>query len=496
VTSSAEPAPPGAAPRKRLAAAFAVDRRSLALFRVGLALLLLHDSLDRAGGLVAFYTDAGVLPAALLPHLGRAASYSLHAFASPWPSLVALLFAAQVALALALLVGWRTGPATALSWLLLASLQLRNPLLAYSGGDKLLRHLLFFSIFAPLGSRFSLDARRRPEPGPAELRSLAAAALLLQVAIVYWSNGLNKLGGAWLAGTALADALETGFFRGPFASELRGQAWLLAPASVATPLVELLGPFLAFSPWRRDLGRLAAVGLFVGFHLTLLAVFDIGSFPAVCIVAWTAFLPARFWELVARARRAPSAGAAQEGGASASPPRSRRALEWLAAGCLAYVVLQVGAGHLGLRLPRALEAAGAALRLQQHWGQFEDVTSVDFWPALRGTTASGRAVDPLRGGPALEGRPASVTGLFPDFRWRIYFFGLIKRSLLDPRDPGLAPLVAELVDYLCRDWNRTHAGPERLDGVEVAFLVEVPDLSRFRAPQAAFRTERSCAAGS
>ena len=45
---------------------FGIDTRSLAVFRIGLALTILLDLVLRAQDLGAHYTDAGVLPRALL----------------------------------------------------------------------------------------------------------------------------------------------------------------------------------------------------------------------------------------------------------------------------------------------------------------------------------------------------------------------------------------------------------------------------------------------
>jgi hypothetical protein len=45
---------------------FGVDLRSLALFRMALALIALADLSMRAGSLIPFYTDRGVLPRQVL----------------------------------------------------------------------------------------------------------------------------------------------------------------------------------------------------------------------------------------------------------------------------------------------------------------------------------------------------------------------------------------------------------------------------------------------
>ena len=52
-----------------------LDTRSLAVFRVGLGLLLLADILERSRNLTAHYTDAGVLPRSLLLRHGWTEGY-------------------------------------------------------------------------------------------------------------------------------------------------------------------------------------------------------------------------------------------------------------------------------------------------------------------------------------------------------------------------------------------------------------------------------------
>src|SRR3954468_9750905 len=56
---------PGGSPwRRRLRGIFGLDLRSLALFRIGLGIILLFDIIIRYEDVHAFYTDEGVLPRA------------------------------------------------------------------------------------------------------------------------------------------------------------------------------------------------------------------------------------------------------------------------------------------------------------------------------------------------------------------------------------------------------------------------------------------------
>src|SRR5215210_4821337 len=87
---------------------FGADLRSLALFRIVLALLVLADLANRATDLSAHYTDAGVLPRTVLVEqvLSRWA-FSLNIM-NRQPFFQMLLFGVAALAALGLLVGYRT----------------------------------------------------------------------------------------------------------------------------------------------------------------------------------------------------------------------------------------------------------------------------------------------------------------------------------------------------------------------------------------------------
>ena len=138
---------------------FSVDLRALALFRIGLGLIVSGDALDRCRSLMLL-TDEGPSPRALLESLGGWPS--LHGF-SGGTGVTSALLAAQALVGLALAAGVVTRVAAVCSFLLVASVQHRAPLGPFAG-DNLLRALLFWSLFLPLGARLSIDARgdRRP----------------------------------------------------------------------------------------------------------------------------------------------------------------------------------------------------------------------------------------------------------------------------------------------------------------------------------------------
>jgi hypothetical protein len=327
-------APPAATPPGRptilgrvsglAGALFGIDVRSLAAFRIGLALLLLCDLWFRCGSLGAFYTDAGVLPRADQPvaDVNAAWHVSLHLANGSW-WWQAVLFALAAGFAFMLLVGWRTRLALVASWVLLLSLHARNGQVL-QGGDILLRCLLFWAMFLPLGAVFSVDRARAAlhgggvaEPPRRRFVSVASAALLLQICFVYWFSAALKKDPDWHSdGTAVYYALSLEQLSTPFGQWLLNFPELLKVITQATMVQEAYGPYLAFAPGlllgafslrlaerATEWSRLAAVILFVGFHLGLAATMELGPFPYICWVGWIPFLPALFWDGLERRRR-------------------------------------------------------------------------------------------------------------------------------------------------------------------------------------------------
>ena len=280
---------------------FGIDIRSLALFRIGLGSVLLACLVWRIPDVEAYYTDFGILPRSAFtetfgPIMGRP---SLHLMTGSVAGAAALLVLAS-AFAVALIVGYRTRLAVAASWVLLVSLENRNPLVI-DGGDIVLRMLLFWSLFLPLGACYSVDRALDPTPPerlPTRVLSVGSAALLLQVGMVYWFAAVLKNDPSWRTeGTAVYYALSIPQFVTPLGMFLREFPLLLKAMTFATVVVEGIGPFLAFLPGRAGpLIRTLTVFGFIGFHFALGACLTLGLFPWISAVGWVAFLPTWFWE--------------------------------------------------------------------------------------------------------------------------------------------------------------------------------------------------------
>lgn len=281
---------------------FGIDIRSLAVFRIGLALVVLRDLSIRAEDLECFYADSGALSRRDLLDLYPSDYHlSLHLLSGLW-QVQALLFLLAATCGVMLLFGYRTRVATIGSWLLLISIQGRNPLIGHAG-DVVLRVLLFWGMFLPLGACYSLD-RARDSSGLVPQRQVSSAAtlaLLLQVAFLYVFSGLLKSHPVWRSeGTAVWYALSLERFSTELGRWLLNYPELLRWLTFATIYLELYGPLVAFIPFWNAWFRMATLVVFVGFHVGLILALGLGIFPFVCIVAWSAFVPGGVWDFLER----------------------------------------------------------------------------------------------------------------------------------------------------------------------------------------------------
>jgi len=469
-----------------------IDLRSLALFRVGLGLLLLWDLGVRIPSLTAHYTDAGVLPRAVLfEAYPEPLMLSLHALGGSF-ELQAVLFAVATVAAVALTVGYRTRWATVLSWGLLLSLHVRNPAVLNSG-DALLLLLLFWGMLLPLGRAFSVDATRRTfderQRQPARIFSIAAVGLLLQVCFVYWFTALWKFNPAWhTEATAVYFALSLDRFATGFGRWLaQAPPEVLKMLTRATLGWELLGPLLAFVPWRNGPLRTAVVAGFALFHVGLYAAMALGLFPAVCIVAWSVFLPTWFWDTalprVGQLLRLPAVRCPRRALDPSTPALTSGAVvNGLATLALCYVAwcniytLNPDTTTRTDRLFEQVAPVGDVLNLNQTWRMFAMHPSKDDgWYVMSGTLRSGKRVDVFGNGVSLDGtRPAHIAPTYRDQRWRKYL-----GNRLPEKKEALGPPLAR---HLWRRWNRQHRGAERLQRLRVYRMYEENQLGGKATP--------------
>lgn len=474
---------------------FVFDLRALALLRAAVALVLLTDLAVRSTDLEAHYSNMGVLPLQVLfeynwnPYL-----FSLHSASGLW-QVQAVLFVGAAVVAVALLLGYHTRLATAVSWVLLVSLQNRNPLIS-QGGDDLLRMLLFWGFFLPWGRVYSWDARRRPTPTDLSYFSAATVAYVVQIALVYWCTALLKSGAEWTTeGTALYYALSLDQVLMPGGKLIYPYPELLRTLTFATYYLEKFLPFALFLPFWVPWWRLLVVGVLLGFHLGISLTLFVGLFFLINMASVLGLLPPVAMECLER-RLVPAAQRLGPRVAARLAPWQSRLAAWqrpvrlqlsssvevsaglrrlllgmregLVAGVLVYVCWwnldSIVNPRWTMREP--LRWLGYFVRIDQHWGMFAPaVFKDDGWYILDATTTDGRHLDLNRAAaPTTPAKPASVMRLFKNDRWRKY-----SENYLFVSNAYMRPYYC---NYLLRIWQE---GPAHLSlkHLDVIYMKEV-----------------------
>lgn len=473
---------------------FVLDLRALALLRIGVAAIILLDLAVRSTDLEAHYSNLGVLPVgALVEHAWTPYQFSLHASSGLWQT-QAVLFLIAASAAVALLVGYHTRLATLASWILLISLQNRNPLIG-QGGDDLLRMLLFWGFFLPWGRVWSRDAQRLSPPTSYAYCSAATVAYIVQLALLYWCTAILKNGREWTHdGTALYYALSLDQLLLPGGRLLYPHPKLLQFLTFATWYVELLLPFALFIPVKVSWWRTLVIGTLAVFHLGISLTLFVGLFFIINFVSLLGLLPpaALDWLAPRLSRhgqrtknwylRIPTWQFPWRVRVEQARPFSLGSLriahaakEAAVLGALFYVCWWNidDISKPGRWMAESTRWLGYLFRIDQHWGMFAPtVFKDDGWFILEGTTKNGTVLDLNRNGaPVAYGKPHAIVKLFKNDRWRKYSenYLFIDHTWMQP--------------YYCNYWLRVwhQAQHQPLTRLTVVYMKEV-SLPNYQVP--------------
>ncbi|HXK17932.1 MAG TPA: hypothetical protein VNG33_09025 [Polyangiaceae bacterium] len=415
-----------------------LDRRVLGVFRAALGSVLLYDLLRRFPDAALLWSSEGLLSSETLNKAPQAAhQFSLLLYLSSAAS-VKLAFVGMGLVFLLYTLGLFSRVMQALALVAYTSLNARN-LFFEDGGTTCTILLLCWTLLLPLGDRFSLDALLRDARLPSVKQralaraaaskpvvTLAALAILLQAAVIYWLNAAHKTGPTWRA-DAVHLVLWQHRVNTPFALWLSAHepVWLSPLLSRLTRRTEYVLPALLLWPTYPTQTRSAAFLIALGLHGGIALCLTLGpfSYAMICLL-WLAVpgaaldaslrrLPARgFWRLAryrARAVRAlrralPRAGATAW---SPSPLWARRVgvTREVVLACMLVVEIssmlssnQAIPAALRVAPPRWLLAYKPYLRGNQGWSMFApDAPREDGTLVVDATTKSGRHIDPFTG---------------------------------------------------------------------------------------------------
>jgi len=283
--------------RHKLGEIFGADLRSLAALRMGIALLILYDLMQRSRDLVAHYTDFGLVPrAVVIKEVTNRWVMSFHLMNGTW-EFQAILFLVAGIFAVALLVGYKTRITTVASWILLISLQARNPFVN-GGGDIMLRIFLFWCMFLPWGARYSVDSAwwAPKEERPKRCLSIATIAFYAQFLYMYWFSVLLKTGPEWRSdGSAMYYALSLDYIVTNLGRFLLEFPTLLKLMTYGVFWFEVIGPLLLVSPIFTYQSRIVGICGFGLLHIGILLTLGLGTFPLMNILCTLFFVPTEVW---------------------------------------------------------------------------------------------------------------------------------------------------------------------------------------------------------
>ena len=269
-----------------------VRAERLAALRMGVGLVLLLDIL---GTYLPRMNDF-FGPASLTPpdsFAGQVPSWQWHRVwfdqvpsVAGWYGILGVWATAAMLLTLGLFPQLAAG----LAWFISISLTALNPAL-HNSGDQVRNILLFYLMLTPCGATGRLRLRRSTiRSTPIMVHPWALRLLLIQMALIYFMNGLFKLRGShWHTGQALGLVLgDCAWTRWSFAGwPLPG--WLLQAMTWLVLLWELAFPFCLFLPRVRRPALWLGVAFHVGTGLTM----RLGPFPLYMLCLYMPLVP---WE--------------------------------------------------------------------------------------------------------------------------------------------------------------------------------------------------------
>ncbi|HEV2010310.1 MAG TPA: HTTM domain-containing protein [Candidatus Limnocylindria bacterium] len=386
------------------------DVAPVALFRIVYGLLAINWFLQLLPNLTAFFTDEGMFPRASQVLFYPLQFTLLNVAGETWQ--VALFWIAALIAAVALALGFHSRTAAFVTFVMLASFSLRNPMIG-DASDQVFRASALWLGFTAAGDRYSVDAwlrARRGDPPSGLGWALPVRILEVQFAWIYLATGLEKMGGGlWRDGLAVFYSLQLEHtFARPWAAPLARSVELTRAATALTLVTELGFLPLAFLPYVRRVGRIVAVVAAAGLHLSILLFMNVGNFPLIMLAGLIPFLPAGWVHRIAAMLRLPACEATASAVARASKwPR------WAGGAALAVLALTIFSTSLpayaAAPRPGTVDRMLLYADVVQKWNMFAPNPAIaDGWMHIPAILADGTHVD------LATGRPPSDEPLYAD----------------------------------------------------------------------------------
>jgi hypothetical protein len=452
-----------------------LDTRSLGIFRIMLALVILVDLFVRAQHLEFFYTNAGVVrmePTFIwLNHL------SVHTMAGD-AEYIGLLFWIAAFFAVLLMLGFLTPAVLPICWFLLISLHSRNSYVL-NDGDTLIRLLMFMAIFLPLGARFSLDAilfkdwMRKVEDN---YYSVWTLVYVFQLIIIYAVSGWAKFSKIWHFGQGIYYSMMLHTYAKASAAYLLKFPAVMILLNYYTLILERFGWLLLLSYKHSDRFRVLAVVLFTSFHFGLFLFMELGIFPLVAIAAWIPMIPSRVWDrYFPRTIGLKNRESENQTSGVGLLIFKRKKLPSYIIQLLGVVMIAINIyhnfdinDHPFIKI-KPFDFLVQKLRIEQGWRVFTGPNTADGWYVIEAQLADGNTINLLKPDTPIHwAKPPVVSEEYETHRVRKYM-RRIRDNIYQQK---------QLMLYLSKNWNHSHTADNQILKATFWSLEEqiLPDL--------------------
>lgn len=270
---------------------YGLDRRSIGLFRILLGLNIILNIIQyRLFNIHDFYSPQAILPIDFIETF-YGNNFSL-LFYIQNETAVLLYFLLTLFLAVGYTLGVKSRWISIPLLLLFSGIVNRNPMASH-GVEFLIEISLFWGLFLPLDSNFSIAPDKRKYP--TEIRGIKVWAILFQIGLMYFTSFITKNGDFWTSGLTIysltADLTHANFLSS-FLSSAPGLCKFLTYFAL---MIEGLLPFLIFIPFISKKARLISALLIIGLHFGLASTIYVGPFHFITLCFAVLMLPDFVW---------------------------------------------------------------------------------------------------------------------------------------------------------------------------------------------------------
>jgi hypothetical protein len=443
---------------------FELDLRSLSLMRIFIGIVCMVDIIGRLCDLTAHYTDVGIFPRHYwLSEIMYAGNFSFHASNGTW-FFMAFIFALHFLIAASFTIGHKTKWSTLLLFLFTASLHNRNWLLN-NGGDDVLRVMLLVCTFLPLGEYFSWDAKGKVIQTATQIRWWSGFYYIFQLFCIYYFSAIIKNHPIWYKDfTATYYALQLDFFTRSSAKFLSDHFELLKWITAYTIYLEWLVPIFLminfiFLKWQNHF-KAVTVFLFVTFHLGLIMMMELGTFPWFCIGFWLALLPSSFWFWMGKIKISEKFQYVAKLPAELKLKESFLPKSFALIFALIVLLWNIEEMKSFRQTKGFLADTGSWLQIQQKWNMFAPYPKIlNEWFEGNGYTTDGKKIDLFN---ESENFDETIKKRFyqsiQNKQWRKFYLMMAESEVY----------VKYFAEYTCRKWNELKLAklPYQLERVE------------------------------